>query len=106
MSRDDLGDAGAQAGAHDSKAVIALRLQPIDGGASLGDCLPAGVDRPAHVAAHHVIGALAARGGPVVMIGQAHAKSGKPEKIQQAAKIHVPLPVGVPLRQDHHRPSV
>ena len=58
VGRGDEGDAGAQAGAQDAEAPVALLFEPVEAGAGVDNGLAGGVDGAADVARNVVIGAL------------------------------------------------
>ena len=74
VRRGNEGDAGAQAGAEDPEAPVALLLKPVQAGARIDDGLPGGVDGAAEVARNVVIGALQFGRHARPVVGQAHAQ--------------------------------
>jgi hypothetical protein len=52
-----------------------------------------------------IVGPLDTRGLPAIVVSQAHAKSGEPEKIQQPAQAQVASFIRIPLREHEYRPA-
>jgi len=69
----DIADGGADAGSDDAEVVVALRLDPAEALAGVGDGLAIGLEGEADVGADELVGALVAGGHAAVVVGEAHA---------------------------------
>ena len=105
VRRGDEGNAGSEAGAENPEASVAPLLEPVQAGSRIDDRLSSGMQGPAHIARHMIVGPLDARGLPPVVVSQAHAKGGQAEKIQQLAEPEMAAFIRIPLREHEHCPA-
>jgi len=96
----DEADGRADGGAEDAEAVVALRGEPVEGAASVGDGLAIGGDGEADVGADEVVGARVAGDGAAVVVRHAEAQSGDAENVEPAGESDVGVGLGVPVRED------
>lgn len=96
----DKADGRADGGAEDAEAVVALRGEPVEGAASVGDGLAIGGDGEADVGADEVVGARVAGDGAAVVVRHAEAQSGDAENVEPAGESDVGVGLGVPVRED------
>ncbi len=97
------GQARPQARAENADALEALLRQPRDCAPRIEHRLSAHLDRAGDIRAHDVVGPCQLGRHSNVVIRQAHAKRRYPKPRERSRESHVPLRVGIPLRQNQHR---
>ena len=75
-----------QTGTYNSQAVVSLLFQPIQAAAGVDHCLPAGIQSPANIGGHGIIGPADLGRHPNVVIRHAQPQHGNVQKIQHAAQ--------------------
>src|SRR5580658_8721879 len=95
-------EAGADTGAENAEAVVALLFEPAQGASRIEHRLAIGLQGEADVGAHHIIRSRMAGNGAAIVIGQAQFHGGDAELIQPPADVLLLLPTRIPLRENDY----
>jgi len=97
VGQGDVTHGGADAGAEDAEARVALLLKPAEAATRVLHGLAVGLKRKADVGAANLIGALVAAGHAPIVIRQAHLERGDAETLEPFAKTILAVPLGIPV---------
>jgi hypothetical protein len=100
MDECDVTHGGADAGAENAEARVALLFEPAEATARVLDGLAVSLKREADVGAADLVGALVAAGHAAIVIRQAHLKRGDAESGDPFAEAILAVPFGIPIGED------
>ena len=100
VDESDVTDRGTDARAQNAESGIALLLEPVEAAAGVLDSLAVGLESEANIGAADLVGALVVAGHAAVVVGHAHFKHGDPEAPDPTAEAVLPVPFGVPVREE------
>ena len=97
VNQSDVADRGADAGAEDADALVALLFEPAQAAAGVLNGLAIGLEGEADVGADELVCALMAASHTAVVVGHAHFQSGDAEALYPFAEAALTVPFGVPV---------
>ena len=100
VHKGDVADRGAETGAEDADARVALLLEPAEAAASVMDGLAVGLEREADIGTADLVGALVSEGHAAVVIGHAHFEDRDADALEPLAEAALAVPFGVPVREE------